>query len=72
MSDYTLEIINDSYSVEVETSIDCSTCSSVEIQTTEPNNVNVSAGFTKEDIFASDIIGLEPFILARDFDGGTP
>lgn len=72
MSDYTVDITNESHIVQIETSIDCATCSSVEITKTQPSNIGVATGFSKEDVFATDIIALDTFVAALGVDGGTP
>lgn len=72
MSDYTVDVTNESHTIQIETSIDCATCSSVEVTKTQPSNIGVATGFAKEDVFATDIIALDIFVAALGMDGGTP
>lgn len=73
MSNVSLEIINTSHSIEIQTSTE-NVENIIELQNVEPSIIEINPGFAGSTLFASDIVGLSTFIdnLNLTVDGGTP
>lgn len=75
MSDFTLEISDINYIIDIETSTEDNT-ENLEITTTNTDTIEISTGFAAGIIYASDVIGLDNylanFIDSYNIDCGTP
>lgn len=75
MSDFTLEISDNTYSIEIETSTDDNT-ENVEATSTTTDTVEISTGFSATIVYASEIVGLDSylsnFIDNYNIDCGSP
>lgn len=75
MSDFTIEIVDTKFTVEIETSIS-NTINNIDIETTTDKTLEISSGYTGTVVYASDIIGLDNylanFIDEYEIDCGTP
>jgi hypothetical protein len=75
MSDFTIEIVDTKYTIEIETSI-ANTLNNINIETTTDKILEISAGYTGTVVYASDVIGLDNylanFIDLYEIDCGTP
>ena len=58
MSDFTLEISENTYTIEVETSTEDNT-ENLEITTSQTDVLEIVTGFTTTVTYASDIVGLD-------------
>jgi chaperonin GroEL (HSP60 family) len=75
MSEFTLEISDTVYSVEIETSTEDNT-ENLEIATSTTDSVEITTGFAATIVYASDVVGLDNylsnFIDSYNIDCGTP
>jgi hypothetical protein len=75
MSDFTLEISENTYTIEVETSTEDNT-ENLEITTSQTDVLEIVTGFTTTVTYASDIVGLDNylsnFIDSYNIDCGSP
>ena len=75
MSDFTLEISDINYIIDIETSTEDNT-ENLEITTSNVDTIEISTGFAAAIVYASDVIGLDNylanFIDSYNIDCGTP
>jgi len=75
MSEFTLEISDINYIIDIETSTEDNT-ENLEITTTNTDTIEISTGFAASIVYASDVIGLDNyltnFIDSYNIDCGTP
>jgi len=58
MSEFTLEISDINYIIDIETSTEDNT-ENLEITTTNTDTIEISTGFAASIVYASDVIGVE-------------
>ena len=75
MSEFTLEISDINYIIDIETSTEDNT-ENLEITTTNADTIEITTGFAASIVYASDVIGLDNyltnFIDSYNIDCGTP
>lgn len=75
MSEFTLEISDINYIIDIETSTEDNT-ENLEITTTNADTIEITSGFAASIVYASDVIGLDNylanFIDNYNIDCGTP
>jgi hypothetical protein len=75
MSEFTLEISDINYIIDIETSTEDNT-ENLEITTTNADTIEVTTSFAASIVYASDVIGLDNyltnFIDSYNIDCGTP
>ncbi len=75
MSDFTVEIVDTKFTVEIETGI-ANVINNLEIETTTDKILEISSGYTGTVVYASDILGLDNylsnFIDSYEIDCGSP
>jgi len=75
MSEFTLEISDINYIIDIETSTEDNT-EILEITTTNTDTIEITTGFAATIVYASDVIGLDNylanFIDSYNIDCGTP
>ena len=75
MSEFTLEISDINYIIDIETSTEDNT-ENLEITTTNTDTIEITTGFAATIVYASDVIGLDNylanFIDSYNIDCGTP
>lgn len=75
MSDFIIEIINETNVLDIETSV-MDVINNIEIETTSAQTLDIIAGYSAAVVYASDIIGLDNylsnFIDEYEIDCGTP
>ena len=75
MSEFTLEISDINYIIDIETSTEDNT-ENLEITTTNADTIEVTTSFAASIVYASDVIGLDNyltnFIDSHNIDCGTP
>ena len=75
MSDFTIEIFNDTNLIEIETSV-MDVINNIEIESTSSQILEVVTGYAASVVYASDIIGLDNylsnFIDSYNIDCGSP
>ena len=75
MSDFTIEISDDTNILEIETSV-MDVVNNIEIESTSVQTIDITTGYSASVVYASDIIGLDNylsnFIDTYNIDCGSP
>jgi uncharacterized protein YjbK len=75
MSDFTIEISDDTNILEIETSV-MDVVNNIEIESTSVQTIDIITGYSASVVYASDIIGLDNylsnFIDTYNIDCGSP
>lgn len=75
MSDFTVEIYDINYILDIETSV-MDVINNIEIETSSLDSLEIISGFSANVVYASDVIGLDNylsnFIDSYNIDCGSP